>query len=311
MTPFAPGTISFSHFAHEGPPEQAVATLLRQARLIEAAGFDGVTLSEHHGGYGSYLPSPLLMAVLILGATERVWSGPVPMVLPLRSWQVVAEDLSWAAAAYPGRVGAGFAPGYMPRDFELLGVDFDSRVVVFERQLRAIGATLGRGEELTEDPAVADRARSPVPVVSTVGSATAARRAADAGAGILLDSINTPQRLRDLVWIYRERGRDGPVVLNRRIWVGELPQTQLQAQLSAYQQAARPGEWIQDTAGEQQVASGSPDRVVDQLLTDARTVGATALALRVHVDGVPADQVEPQIERLGAAVLPQLHAELA
>src|SRR5216117_2708573 len=64
---------------------QQVDHLIAQATAAEEAGFDGVTVSEHHAGFPGYLPQPLLATHWLLGATRRIWSGPAPTLLGLRT----------------------------------------------------------------------------------------------------------------------------------------------------------------------------------------------------------------------------------
>jgi hypothetical protein len=55
---------------------------------------------------------PLLATAWGLSSTEQVWAGPSPCLLALRNPALVAEELAWTAARFPGRVGAALAPGY-------------------------------------------------------------------------------------------------------------------------------------------------------------------------------------------------------
>src|SRR4051812_12199552 len=97
--PFARGSISIGlHPPTSLPAAEQVGVLLQWARTAETAGFDGVTLSEHHAGFPGYMPAPIMGAGWILEHTERVWAGPAAMVLGLRNPMLVAEELAWLAA---------------------------------------------------------------------------------------------------------------------------------------------------------------------------------------------------------------------
>src|ERR1700722_19253107 len=117
LAPLAPGSVALGLHLAKGDPARAVESLRRQAIAAERAGFDGVALSEHHGGFPTYAPVPALLIGVLLAATETVWGAPCPTVLPLRNSSLVVEELAWLNAAYPGRVGAAFVPGYQARDF--------------------------------------------------------------------------------------------------------------------------------------------------------------------------------------------------
>ena len=74
----------------------------------------------------------------------------------------------------------------------------------------------------------------PVPVVSAAMGFTAVRRAARLGAGLLFDSLSTPERCRELVDAYREAGGSAPCMLIRRAWVGEPPRDGVDEQVDVY-----------------------------------------------------------------------------
>jgi len=63
IEPFAPGSVSLRLYPHNDlPAGEVVEELRRQARAAESAGFDGVMVSEHHGGFAGYLPNPIQTA---------------------------------------------------------------------------------------------------------------------------------------------------------------------------------------------------------------------------------------------------------
>ena len=126
--PFARGSISVGLHPIVGlDGREQAAAIVEQAQAAEAAGFSGVTLSEHHGGFPGYMGLPALASNWILGATERIWSAPAPYLVNLRNPILAAEELAWSAARFPGRFGAALAPGYAQSDFELLGVPWDEK----------------------------------------------------------------------------------------------------------------------------------------------------------------------------------------
>jgi hypothetical protein len=59
------------------------------------------------------------------------------------------------------------------------------------------------------------------------------------------------------------------------------------------------------------VGSTDPAEVVEQLAESARTAGADAMNLRIHVPGVPPADAREQIERLGSEVVGPLRERLA
>ena len=84
------------------------------------------------------------------------------------------------------------------------------------------------------DPAIAALPPHPIPVLSAAASATAARRAAHVGAGMILDSLASVTRCRELADAYRAEGGTGAVVLVRRVWIGEPPRDRFDDQVQVY-----------------------------------------------------------------------------
>jgi len=305
--PLGAGSISLGLSPGTGPAATIVDGLRRAARQAVEAGFDGVTLSEHHAGFRGYLPTPLLMAGVLLADLPRGWAVACPSILPLRGTATVAEDLAWLAAAYPGRVGAGFVPGYQPRDFAVTGVDFDARHGRYWAQLTELTATLaGRpgGLDLGSDPAIAACRSTGIPIVSGVAGPRGARRAAAAGAGLLLMSLAAPERAAALVAAHRDAGGHGPAVLIRRARLGAPaePPGRMPGWSAA---AAADAGWLQ--ADDDAVVGGGADEVAERLVAAVRSAGATALNIRIETDGPPGEQ----IDRFGAEVLPLVRAELS
>ena len=303
--PFAPGSVSLG--LHTIEPRDALGqaeAIVGQARAAEAAGFHGVTLSEHHGSFPGYMGQPLLAATWVLAGTDRIWAGPAPYLLGLRNPGLVAEELAWTAARFPGRVGAAFAPGYARSDFELLGVEFDGRGERFGPDLDRV---LGRLSDPDDgDPAVSAWASAPGPILTASNSRPGARRAAAAGTGLLLPGGNARERYRELIGTYREQALPGlPVVKIRQIWMGEPPSGALDARDAVYRKAAT-AHMRQSRGFAEPFLYGSDQHVLEELARDADDFGLDAMNIRFHLAGVSHEQVLEQIARFGEAVLPGL-----
>ena len=210
--PFSPGSVSIRLYPHnELPADGIVRELCAQAGLALEVGFDGVMTSEHHGGFAGYMAQPLQMASFILEECATGWTAAAPLLLPLRSTALVAEEVAWLQARHPGRVGLGVAAGALPLDFETAGVSQSEAVDRFKAELPRLVAML-RGEVLgvlEGDPALLACRRDPVPVLSAAVSVAAAVRAARCGAGILMEGMSTPQRLARLTRRVRRGRWDG------------------------------------------------------------------------------------------------------
>jgi alkanesulfonate monooxygenase SsuD/methylene tetrahydromethanopterin reductase-like flavin-dependent oxidoreductase (luciferase family) len=306
--PFAPGSVSLRSYPTDGQDAvDTVAEMRAQAALAVAHGFDGVMTSEHHGGFAGYLPNPLQLAGFLLDAIPRGWAAPCPLLLPLRPAALVAEETAWLAARFPGRVGLGVAAGALPVDFEIMNVSMDELASRFASGLAFVARAM-RGEvagPLSADAALARCRDAPVPVLSAVSSATAARRAAANGVGLLFDSLVTPERVRALVDAYRTAGGVGPTVLVRRAWIGEPPRVDIDRQLGRYSTYAPRGAAAHWGADELAV-SPEAEEVAHQLADARQRADVDGLNLRVHVPGVAVQAAREQIERLGSEVVPAL-----
>lgn len=310
-TPFAAGSVSLRLYPHPelGDPGAVADTLCRQAALADAHGFDGVMTSEHHGGFGGYLPNPIQLTGWTLAAMATAWSAPCPTLLPLRPVALVAEDVAWLAARFPGRVGVGVAPGSLDLDFAAAGLDRATAFERFRRDLPRLAAML-RGEELADlegDAALAACAGHPIPVLSTAMSPAAARRAALCGAGALFDGATRADRQRALARAFRDAGGTGPRVLIRRVWLGELPEAAADRQSALYRSYAPPG--AQQHWQDQPILThDDPAELAAALAGALADAEADALNLRAHLPGVAPAQLDDQIRALGTEVLPRLRS---
>jgi alkanesulfonate monooxygenase SsuD/methylene tetrahydromethanopterin reductase-like flavin-dependent oxidoreductase (luciferase family) len=307
VTPFGPGSFSFGLHAVEAfdGPGQAAA-LVEQAVAAEAAGFDGVTMSEHHGGFRGYVPQPLMVAGWVLAATQRIWSGPAPYLLNLRNPVLVAEELAWLNARHPGRVGAVLAPGYTRSDFDLVGAEFEDRATRFAGLLDTLLATLRGETAAAADPAIAAWAAAPGPVLSAANSSAAVRRAAARGMGVYFPGGETRERMRMLIDRYREAGGPGPVVKIRTLWMGDPPPGALEERDRLYREAAAASGLRQAAGFAEPFVHGPDARILEEVATDMTELGLDGMNIRLYLAGVGHAAVLEQIARFGEAVLPHV-----
>src|SRR5688500_15503477 len=126
--PFAPGSVSLRLYPHQlDQPTAVLDELQHQAALAIRSGFDGVMLSERHGGAWGQIPNPLQAAGWLLGAVPEGWVAPCPLLLPLRRTQVAAEEIAWLDARFAGRVGVGFGSRGNEADVRVVGGAFGER----------------------------------------------------------------------------------------------------------------------------------------------------------------------------------------
>jgi alkanesulfonate monooxygenase SsuD/methylene tetrahydromethanopterin reductase-like flavin-dependent oxidoreductase (luciferase family) len=311
LPPFAPGSISLRLYPHNDLPADRIVTVMReQAALAAEIGCDGVMTSEHHGGFGGYMPNPTQMAGWLLEAMPQGWAAPCPLLLPLRPWALVAEELAWLAARFPGRVGLGVGPGSLEEDFTIMGTNKDNLVARFADGLNRVTAALGGGDAglLAGDVAIKRCAEHPIPVLSTAMSHAAVRRCIESGAGMIFSGANANWHCRELSDAYRAQGGTGPIVLIRRVSVGggqELHAKQVDL-YRTYTPKDAQSKWADNPLTE-----GTPAEIAASVIADMKTTGADSLNLRVHVPGVSPNVARRNIEGLREVVARLREADIA
>lgn len=310
---FANGSISLRLYPHnELSAVDIVDQLCTQAAIASDNGFDGVMTSEHHGGFAGYLPNPLQTSGFQLSAMSQGWAAACPVLLPLRPVAMLAEEVAWLDARFPGRVGIGVGSGSLPLDFEAMAIDQSSAVDVFKRDLpRLVEMLSGRDLGVIHgDRALRELTANPIPVVSTAMSTAAVRRAAAAGAGIIFDGGSNPDRLRTLSDAYVDAGGTAPRILIRRVWLGPPPKEAFEAQFEVYQSYS-PTEALSHWRDNGWICGDDPASLAAELAAAVTGINTTCLNLRIHAPGITADAAREQIAGLGTEVLPRLRALLA
>lgn len=310
---FADGSISLRLYPHnELSAPDIVDQLCTQASIATDNGFDGVMTSEHHGGFAGYLPNPLQTSGFQLAAMSQGWAAACPVLLPLRPVAMLAEEVAWLDARFPGRVGIGVGSGSLPLDFEAMDVDQRTAVDVFKHDLpRLVDMLAGRELGVIDgDRALRDLTSRPIPVISTAMSSAAVRRAAAAGAGIIFDGGSNPDRLRTLSDDYVEAGGTAPRILIRRVWLGAPPKEAFEAQFEVYQSYSSV-EALSHWRDNGWICGDDANELATELADAVRTTNTTCLNLRIHAPGIAADTAREQIAALGTDVLPRLRVLLA
>ena len=302
--PLAKGSVSLRLYPHDGPAAEQLDELRVLASRAVEVGYDGVMVSEHHAGFPGYVPNPQQIAGFLLASMPAGWAAPCPLLLPMKPYALVAEEVAWLAAAFPARVGAGFASGALPVDFELAEVPFDEITPRFKQALPLVVAAL-RGEadgSLADDRAIAACADHPVPMVAAAQSLAAVRRAAGLGLGILYDSLQAVDHVRRLSNAYDEAGGTGPKILIRRVWIGGPPGEAVDNQLDLYRSYAAQGTMARWDQGANTVMADDCTEAAEQLWSEMTVTGTDTINIRIHVVGLSPAYIRDQLERHGELV---------
>ena len=121
MKPFADGSISFRLYPQALGPTEALDEMKAQASLAVESGFDGLMVSERHGGIAGKVPNPLQITGWLASGMDHGWVTPCPVLALFRAPALIVEEVAWLAVNYPDRVGVGLGTGGNELDFELFG----------------------------------------------------------------------------------------------------------------------------------------------------------------------------------------------
>ncbi|MCU1392951.1 MAG: class flavin-dependent oxidoreductase [Ilumatobacteraceae bacterium] len=310
--PLAIGSVSLRLYPHDVDAVSQINAIRRQAALAIASGYDGVMVSEHHADFPGYFPHPIQLAQTLLSAMPSGWAAACPLLLPMQPYGLLAEQIAWVAATYPGRVGAGFAAGALQVDFDLAEVPFAEIIERFKASLPKIVGAL-RGQD--ETPVGRDRAlqrciADPVPMVVAAQSAPAVRRAAALGIGVLYDSLQRNEASKRLSDIYDAAGGTAPKILIRRVWIGDPPEDAMAAQMARYHAAASE-KAIQGWGQADQLISGADaDEAADRLIATLEESNCDTVNVRVHLRGLSAETIDEQIALHREVFVPKVRAAL-
>lgn len=309
MHPFHPGSVSLRLYPHNDliEPSRIIAELCDQAQLGLRGGFDGIMLSEHHGGFPGYLPLPTMFSAFVLEENPTGWVAPAPLLLPLRPTAQIAEELAWLEARHPGRVGVGVASGGLRSDFEIMGLHFEEASQRFIAELPHLvdllsGRNLG---DLRLDAAMAQLSVGQIPILSAAMSRTACVRAAGLGIGLLFEGLTPPEHLAPLSAAFRDAGGAGPRVLIRRVWLGRPLTDVIERQREVYStmggsRAAR------ELPEDQTITSDDPIDLAERIARAVTTSGCDSVNIRLHLPALAPEAIREQIAGISSDVLPRL-----
>jgi alkanesulfonate monooxygenase SsuD/methylene tetrahydromethanopterin reductase-like flavin-dependent oxidoreductase (luciferase family) len=111
-----------------GPPQADLfAACLDQCQWADDIGFEGVSLTEHHGSDDGYNPSPLVLAAAVAARTKRLRIRIAALILPLHDPIRAAEDAAVVDQISRGRLELIIGAGYVAQEFAMFGKDLRER----------------------------------------------------------------------------------------------------------------------------------------------------------------------------------------
>src|SRR6266545_2165746 len=133
------------HYSLQSPDGRASelieATMVEIARA-DADGFSSAVFAEHHFFDDGWIPRPMLLAAAAAAVTTRLRVGPNIVILPLHHPVAVAEEAAVLDLVSGGRAVLGVGLGWIRREYEGFGVEYESRAKVYEGSLRLVRSLL-------------------------------------------------------------------------------------------------------------------------------------------------------------------------
>jgi len=105
----------------------------RYQAFVDMAGYadehdlQAISLEEHHGAESGWSPSPLVMAGLVFGRTQRIMATINALLVPLHDPLRIAEDIAVLDLASGGRLIVTGGIGYRESEYAAHGKDWSKR----------------------------------------------------------------------------------------------------------------------------------------------------------------------------------------
>jgi len=149
------------------------ASLADVAKLVEQAGFDGFSMSEHpypdkewlaHGGHHAF--DPFVSLSFAAAATTRIQVMTYILVSGYRSPYLTAKSAASLDSLSGGRFTLGTGAGYLKSEFDALHADFARRGALLDEAIQAWKATWVGEEHRGPEFGVSDHIALPLPVTT-------------------------------------------------------------------------------------------------------------------------------------------------
>jgi alkanesulfonate monooxygenase SsuD/methylene tetrahydromethanopterin reductase-like flavin-dependent oxidoreductase (luciferase family) len=109
------------------PLDALYADFIEDCVLAEELGFEFCFVGEHHFTVDQWTPAVIPVLAAIAARTTKLRLGPGVMLLALHDPLRAAEDLAVLDAISGGRLEIGFGRGTRAQEFEVFGIDPDTR----------------------------------------------------------------------------------------------------------------------------------------------------------------------------------------
>jgi probable LLM family oxidoreductase len=320
--------------------QQRLRNLVEEARLADQVGLDVYGVGEHHRAEFA-VSAPAVVLGAVAARTERIRLTSAVTVLSSDDPVRVFQDFSTLDLLSGGRAEIMVGRGSFIESFPLFGYDLDDYDELFaeklELLLRLREAELvtwsGRHRPAIHDLPVLPRPlQQPLPVwVAVGGTPGSAIRAGRLGLPLAVAIIGgAPERFAPFVELYRDAARKAghdpeslPVSINSHTFVAQSSQDAADAFFPSYAELmnriGRERGWAGISRQEFEALRsprgallvGSPDQVIEKILSQHETFGHRRFLAQLTVGTMPHEQVMRAIELLGTVVAPAVRQEVA
>lgn len=155
------------------------AQALEWVEGADAAGADGLWVTEHHFFEDGYLTQPLTFAAAMAARSRRARIGTAVVLAPMYPTLRIAEDAALVDLISSGRLELGLGAGYVRSEFEAFGADRGRRFDTTDARIREL-REIFEGGDLRPPPL-----QDPIPLWAGYMGPKGARRAGRLGVGLL------------------------------------------------------------------------------------------------------------------------------
>lgn len=331
----------FDHIDARGEPlSKLYDDRLCFAAAVEAAGFDGYYVAEHHSTPLGNAPSPSLMLAALTQRTNRIRIGSMVHVLPTYNPLRLAEEICMLDHMSGGRLDIGVGRGASPYEVGFYGVNTQQARPMFEEALEIISTYL-RTETTTlshrgdfyryYDVPLTMRPLQPDGPPLWYGAFSERNLEFAARHGLNITLTGPPKRLRELSDRYREIwAEDRHAHLTPRVacmyqlFVGESDAEAERVAESAYKtwyggmthlwsanNSAPRASLAPNYSGAAKIGSyiaGSAQTVREKLQATLSASGITRVLLQCNMGDMPHEVALESLERFRTGVMPHFTA---
>jgi probable F420-dependent oxidoreductase len=207
--------VLFTQGVISGAPHTVLGEILEQAQEAERLGFSAALTTEHKYSE-EYFGSPIPISFAIAARTSRVRVGTAIAIAPLYNPVELAQDAATLDQLSGGRLSLGLGAGYLPVDYDTVGVPWDQREARFDECIRIIRSAWTQerfsfaGDVFRfDDVAVIPRPlQSPPPIALAAWTPRGLRRAGRLGDAWISNALMSLDTIKLLAAAYREAAHE-------------------------------------------------------------------------------------------------------